>query len=502
MNTSPTPPSRPLRPHRSGPGRTSRTQEAARTDARASQGVPLWQQLQEAARVLQGVQTGSSVSVRLEAVPEPLRPGVQALTYAVLRHLGEARWLRDQLVPRRPPPAVDALLLVALALAARMDGGMAGEVGAQYTAFTLVNQVVEAAKRQPRARAQAALINAVLRRFLREREHWMEALCQASPRQQPALLNVPEWWWQRLEREHGAEVAERIVRESATAAPMTLRIHPRAGTPREYLEHHLRPAGLDGVCNGAHGVTLQQAVHVSRLPGFQEGWVSVQDAGAQLAAPLLVQALQQSLPALSRPWTVLDACAAPGGKTAHLLELGVEQVTALDVDPARCTRIHDTLQRLGVQARVQAADAADLAGWWKGETYDAILLDAPCTASGIVARHPDVVWLRRPEDIDALARQQRRLLEALWPLVKPGGVLLYCTCSVFTEEGAAQQEAFLSHHSEATALPAPGHLLPLHLSSSLDEGDNSPHDVHGGVSLKPPLRDHDGFFYALFRKTP
>jgi 16S rRNA (cytosine967-C5)-methyltransferase len=197
--------------------------------------------------------------------------------------------------------------------------------------------------------------------------------------------------------------------------------------------------------------------------------------------------LLRELEASSVPLRILDACAAPGGKTAHLLELADADLTALDVDPARCERIHETLARLGLQARVVAADAAQTSAWWDGEQFDAILLDAPCTASGIVRRHPDVRWLRRESDIERLAAVQARLLAVLWPLVKPGGRLLYCTCSVFRAEGEWQVQTFLAHNRAAVLRPAPGHLMP-----QTAVNDNGLPDNRQG--------DHDGFFYALFEK--
>jgi 16S rRNA (cytosine967-C5)-methyltransferase len=215
----------------------------------------------------------------------------------------------------------------------------------------------------------------------------------------------------------------------------------------------------------------------------------VQDAAAQRAAPLLLGlGTPHALPAGAR---VLDACAAPGGKTAHLLELADLDVLALDADPARLARVRDTLSRLGLQARCAAADAGTPSAWWDGRPFDAILLDAPCSASGVVRRHPDVRWLRRASDIPALAAAQARLLDALWPLLRPGGRLLYCTCSVFKAEGQAQIDAFLQRTTgaRAAARPAsPGHLLPL-----ADNGSEEP--------AHPARAAADGFFYALIEKT-
>lgn len=223
---------------------------------------------------------------------------------------------------------------------------------------------------------------------------------------------------------------------------------------------------------------------MQQLPGFAAGDASVQDAAAQWAAPLLVHAGGHRLPAGAR---VLDACAAPGGKTAHLLELADLDVSALDADPARLRRVDDTLSRLGLQARTLAADASQPANWWDGLLYDAILLDAPCSASGIVRRHPDVRWLRRESDLQTLARTQDAILDALWPLLRPGGHLLYCTCSIFKIEGQDRIDAFLQRTPGARALPAPGHMLPV-----VEYPATAPSPV--------PTDRGDGFFYALLAK--
>jgi 16S rRNA (cytosine967-C5)-methyltransferase len=430
---------------------------------------PLWRLLQAAAQVVLSVRAGRSATAALDGVDPALRGGAQALAFQALRQLGRAEALRAQLARRAPPAAADALLCTALALCWR-------EGHAPYEPFTLVDQAVEAAKRQPDARGQFGFINACLRRFMRERE----ALIAATDADPVARWNHPRWWIERLQRDHPAHW-EAILEASNEQPPMTLRVNARRTSVAEYLSL-LQRDGLAGTAVGQHGVILAQPGGVHEVPGFDDGVVSVQDAAAQLAAPLLLDGLEGG-----RPLTILDACAAPGGKTGHLLELADAEVIALDVDPARCERIRETLARLGLAARVVAADASQPPSWWDGRPFDAILLDAPCTASGIVRRHPDVRWLRREGDVARLAQVQQRLLAVLWPLLKPGGRLLYCTCSVFRAEGEEQVQTFLAHNKEAFSLAAPGHLLPQSGTNANRLRDN----LEG---------DHDGFFYALLER--
>lgn len=432
--------------------------------------VPLWRQLQAAASVLAAVRRGESATPAIARIAPDLRPGAQALAFHVLRNLGRAEALRRRLAKRPPPAAADALLCTALALAWR-------EEGAPYPPFTLVDQAVEAAKRAPETRAQQGFVNACLRRFLRERD----ALVQATDADPVARWNHPAWWIERLRRDHPQHWQE-ILAANTAPAPMTLRVNTRRISVLAMRER-LAEAGIATQPVGPCGLILAHPLPVEAIPGFTEGLLSVQDAGAQLAAPLLVE----GLPA-GQPLRILDACAAPGGKTAHVCELVDAQVLALDVDPVRCERIHQNLQRLGLQAEVRTADAAEPAAWWDGQPFDAILLDAPCTASGIVRRHPDVRWLRRESDIAQLAAQQKRLLTALWPLLKPGGRLVYCTCSVFRAEGDGQVAAFLAHNSEAFLRPGPGHLMP--------SGG-----VQAGGVPDNQASDHDGFFYAVLQKS-
>jgi 16S rRNA (cytosine967-C5)-methyltransferase len=438
---------------------------------------PLWRQLQLTAVALASIRAGTSGSVAFEAVEPALRPGVQALGFQVLRWLGRAEALRRHLAKRTPPPLPDALLCTALALAWDTER-------APYEPFTLVDQAVEAAKRNPATRAQASFINACLRRFLRERDE-LVAITDSEP---VAQWNHPRWWIERLKRDHPREW-QRVLSADNAQAPMTLRVNAQKSTPASYLAE-LEAVGLAATRVGPSGLQLARARPVQQLPGFADGASSVQDAAAQMAAPLLLEGLLTGRAVDAAPLRVLDACAAPGGKTAHLLELatpGAIEVTALEVDAVRSRRIDETLVRIGMTAKVLVADASRPAQWWDGTPFDAILLDAPCTASGIVRRHPDVRWLRRESDTAQLASQQAALLASLWPLVKAGGRLLYCTCSVFREEGSQQIDAFLVHNTDARLLPSPGHLLPQSGSNGRSVPDN-------------PSGDHDGFFYALLEK--
>ena len=303
-----------------------------------------------------------------------------------------------------------------------------------------------------------------------------DLLACATDADPQALWNHPLWWVQRLQREY-PDHWEGLLMASNAQAPMTLRVNLRRCTAADYLQR-LHEAGMGAVAAQGAAIVLDKAVPVTRLPGFAQGLVAVQDAAAQLAAPLLLQGLG------AQP-RILDACAAPGGKTAHLLELADAQVLAIDKDAQRLEKIHANLQRLGLHALVRQGDAANPQAWWDGVLFDGILLDAPCTASGIVRRHPDVRWLRREEDIAQLAALQAQMLRALWPLLRPGGRMVYCTCSVFKAEGQEQIEEFLGTQGDALSLPAPGHLLP----------GGTPQGLYDNLG-----HDHDGFFYALLEK--
>lgn len=451
-----------------------------------AQPVALWQQLQAVAHALVLIRKGTSGTVALDAVAPVLRPGVQALLFHVLRQLGRAQALRDQLVSRTPAPLADALLCSALAMA--WD-----EEAAPYDPHTLVNQTVEAAKKNRNTQGQANFLNACLRRFLRERDALVLAsdglgADAQSKAVKPAFgknglvakWNHPLWWIELLQRDYPGQW-QSILEANNQAAPMAVRVNVQR-TSREALLAQWEPVGLTAIPVGDYGLVLDKARAVHDIPGFAQGLWSVQDPAAQCAAPLLLNGISNGI-------RVLDACAAPGGKTAHLLEiLGPDsEVVALDIDAKRCERIDHNLQRLGLKAEIVVADAAQPKTWWDGQQFDAILLDAPCSASGIVRRHPDVRWLRRASDIAQLAAIQKNLLKTLWPLLRPGGRMLYVTCSVFRQEGELQVKTFVEHNTDVTLHPCLGHLRPQNSQTPAALVDNL-------------AGDHDGFYYALLEK--
>ncbi|WP_454692255.1 16S rRNA (cytosine(967)-C(5))-methyltransferase RsmB [Achromobacter aloeverae] len=453
---------------------------------------PLQDLLLESAEVVRAVQAGRSMTDAIAQVPPEFRAGSQALSFHAMRHLGEARALRRLLVPRDPPEALlDALLQVSLALllpsaatsATDPADGTDGTDGADatgattaaasaapsYTPHTVVDQAVRAAASMRRLLPFKGLVNGCLRGFLRDPAG---LLAQASKTVE-GRWNHPQWWVDKL-RSAYPDAWQDLLAAANVPAPLTLRVNRRRATREQVLEA-FAAAGIAAGPSGDAGVALAQPRPVAQLPGYEQGWWSVQDAGAQLAAPLL---------SVRDGERVLDACAAPGGKTAHLLELADVSLTALDADGVRLQRVRENLERLGLRRPdtvLRRADAADLAEWWDGVPYDAVLADVPCTASGIVRRHPDIRWLRRADDVARTVKLQARIVDALWRTVAPGGRLLYVTCSIFPEENERQAAAFAARHADARRLDAPGQLLPV-------AGDTT------------PGAQRDGFFYALFAK--
>ena len=417
--------------------------------------------LRAAALACQGVRAGRSLPEALNAVCRDADPAArgaaQDLSYRTMRWRAVADALLAQMASRLPAPEVRELLVVALAQSL--------DEPAPYAQHVLVDQAVAAAPSQAQG-----FVNAVLRRWGREREALLARL------DADARWNYPSWWLTAV-RDQWPDAWARVLSLSQQPAPMTLRVNRRQATP-EQVEQACHEAGFAlrrsppiGGIELPHALILDTPRPVHLLPGFTEGWWSVQDAGAQLAAPLL---------AVEPGMQVLDACAAPGGKTAHLLELADCHVVALDHDGDRLVRVQQTLDRLGLHAELTVGDAVDPHAWWTGEAFDRILADVPCSASGIVRRHPDIRWLRRESDVAALATTAAGILDALWRLLKPDGTMLLATCSIFGHEGAEQARQFLARHPDAQPLSAPGQLLPT--------------DSDGLT--------HDGFFYFRVRKQP
>ncbi|HTN65959.1 MAG TPA: 16S rRNA (cytosine(967)-C(5))-methyltransferase RsmB, partial [Burkholderiaceae bacterium] len=361
------------------------------------------------------------------------RGAIQDIAYRSMRQLGLTQALLDLLTERAPPLPVHSLLSCALALMCAPADAL------PYEDFTVVDQAVTAAAADPATARAKGMVNAVLRRFLRERD----ALLQQARTSPPARWNYPQWWIDAA-RTAWPRDWQQILEAGNSAAPLTLRVNRRRGSVADYLQL-LTAHALAASQIGPDAVRLQRPLPVAQIPGFEAGLVSVQDAAAQLAAPLLE---------LHDGMRVLDACAAPGGKSGHLLECAQIDLLALDSDATRLTRIDDNLRRLGLTATLKQGDATR-DDWWDGVPFDCILADVPCTASGIVRRHPDIRWLRRKSDSAQLATLAARILDNLWRMLAPNGKLLFVTCSLWPQESEAQAAAFAMRH-QARRLDAPG----------------------------------------------
>lgn len=378
------------------------------------------------------------------------------MSYGTLRFYGQLRAILDLLLQKPvQDAAVHALLLVALY---QLQYSRSAE-------HAVVDHAVRAAETLKKPWAKG-LVNAVLRNFLRQRISLLE---QAAASEE-GRYSHPQWWIEKLRRQYPDDWAT-LLETNNQHPPMTLRVNGLAKSTAAYLDL-LHQQGIEGQQVGENAILLDQPVSVDKLPGFGEGMASVQDAGAQFAARLLD---------VADGMRVLDACAAPGGKAAHLLELARIELTALDSDPERLKKIEQTLRRLKLEAHCLAGNAARPEEWWDGKSFQRILADVPCSASGVVRRHPDIKWLRREADIAAFAAQQAEILDALWRVLGSGGKLLYATCSVFAEENQQQIAQFLVRHEDAQC-------LPFSLPSAKDG------------QLTPNLQ-HDGFYYALLVKA-
>lgn len=411
-----------------------------------------------AAELVAGVIDGGNLTDSFERMldaqpgwPDATRGAVRDLAWSTLRDFGRGDAILDRLLHSPPPTLIRALLLVAVQrLRQRPD-----------QAHTVVDQAVQAA-----AAAMPGLkgmVNGVLRNALRQQAEWARWIGAGEASAQA----YPAWWIERV-RAGLPEQWETVLAAGNQRPPMALRVNLRRCT-LEAARADLAAAGIEAQARGEATLLLNQPVAVAGLPGYAEGRVSVQDAGAQQAARLLAPRDGER---------VLDACAAPGGKTAHLLESADVELLALELDPRRAQRIRANLDRLGLQAEIRVADCCDLRSWWDGRPFDRILADVPCSASGVVRRHPDIKWLRRDEDIAGFAKQQRRIVDALWQTLAPGGTMLYVTCSVFEQENAAQIARFLDRHADAECVPI---------------------DASPDCQLLPDA-EHDGFYFARLRK--
>lgn len=392
------------------------------------------------------------------------RAFIQALCYGVCRQYHRLDFILSQLLDKPLKDAdVKALALVGLYQLNFM----------RVKPHAAVSETVLAARKKPWAKS---LINALLRTYLREQE----GLERKADKFQVAALSHPDWLIKQIEQDW-PEQALTILQENNQQPPMVLRVNLSKTSREDYLQ---LLAGQDiagesvSFCPSA--IKLDKPAPVDLLPGFAGGLVSVQDTAAQLAAGLLdVQPGHR----------VLDVCAAPGGKTAHILETQpqLKELVAVDIDEARMQRVSENLQRLNLQAKLVVGDAANPSSWWDGQSFDRILLDAPCSALGVIRRHPDIKLLRRAEDIGQLQALQKSILQAIWPLLAPGGLLLYATCSVLKQENERQVQAFLVEHADA-----------VELSIDADWGISGicGHQILTGESAM------DGFYYALLSKSP
>ena len=429
------------------------------------------QSQREAALAVHAVLDGAALPAALEANvgrdAGPARAFVQELAYGTLRHHGTLDAVVRAMIDR-PIPDRRIAVLVEVALYQLEH--------TRQPPFAVVDQAVAAAAGLANPGAKS-LVNALLRRFLRERPDLL-ARVQADP---VARWSHPRWWIARVRADWPDDWMS-ILAAGNARPPLALRANRRHGD-REALLARFAAEGIDARAEGDAGIVVATPRPVATLPGFAEGAFSVQDLGAQLAAPLLDA---------RDGMRVLDACAAPGGKTSHVLELADVAMTALDSDATRLQRVRDNLVRLGLdrsRLSLLEGDATRPERWWDGAQFDRVLADVPCTASGVVRRHPDAKWLRRATDVGAFAGTQRAILEALWPLLARDGVLLYATCSVFREENEARIAEFTARHPDALREPI---TFPAGVRRS------------GGQLLPSPEtagHNQDGFFYARLRKA-
>lgn len=383
------------------------------------------------------------------------RAALRDLSFGTLRYYRRLDWLLGQLLHQPlKEEKLHCLLLVALYQ-------LMYSKSAQHA---VVDHAVRAVRK--RNASASGLVNAVLRNFLRNRDK----LLTAAEQNEEARYAYPQWWIDAIKSQYG-ETAEAILLAGNLRPPMTLRVNCRRISAVDYM-HLLKRHEIEVNIVDPEAIMLARPLPVEKLPGFSDGLVSVQDAGAQYAAHLLD---------VHDGMRVLDACSAPGGKSAHLLERAQIDLLAMDKDEQRLQKVRENLTRLRLSAELRRGDAAHPEEWWDGKPFQRILADVPCSASGVVRRHPDIKWLRRPEDIDGFARQQLQILSALWRLLARDGKLLYATCSVFARENQQVIDEFKQQHEDARSI-----------SLSVD-------NMKEGQLL--PDEQRDGFYYALLHKS-
>ena len=426
---------------------------------------------QIAAQAVHQVLSGHNLTLALPAATRKFpnltpqqRATAQDLSYGTLRFYGEINAYLSQLLEKPlTNEGVRCLLLVAIYQLTHDKA----------QAFTVVDQAVTAAAQFKTAWAKG-LVNAVLRNFLRQKD----ALAKTITGNELAIYSYPQWWINKLKAQYPNHW-QSILRVGNQHPPMTLRINRQKTSMSDYLVE-LQNDGLEANVLSGTAVMLTRPVPVEKIPQFLTGGVSVQDYGAQSAARLMD---------LTDNQRVLDACCAPGGKTAHILETADVLMTALDNDADRLLKVQTNLARLNLHAELICGDASYVNDWWDGEPFDRVLADVPCTASGIVRRHVDIKWLRREADVASFAKQQAVILRELWQTLAKGGKLLYVTCSIFHEENQGQIDKFLQENTDATQ----------HIWSCDDVEHAVPLKVENGQLI--PCDAHDGFFYALLQKN-
>lgn len=412
-----------------------------------------------------------------QALPEAvqhfkLSPGekalAQAICFGVLRELPSLEWLASQLVEKplkNKVRVVHYVLLTGIHQLRSMRTAKHAAVSATVETLPLLRQ-----------KALKGFANGVLRNYQRQQQSLENQLTTLPAK----AHNHPEWLARRILEAYPSQ-AQAVMQANHAQPPMWLRVNARKSTALDY-QQQLADLNIESIFDPTwpQALRLKEATDVTRLPGFAEGVVSVQDAAAQFAAGLIpVKAGER----------ILDACAAPGGKTAHLLELHDVDLLALDANEKRLQRVDENLKRLQLKATTVCADASSC-DWWDGEPFDHILLDAPCSGTGVIRRHPDIKWLRRNSDINELSALQSRIIENLWPMLKPGGTLLYATCSILPEENTLQIEHFLNRYQDAT-------LANIQTSDSICKADEN----RFGVQWLPQIDGHDGFYYARLVKA-